>query len=582
MVYNTIQTSVSTMQADEQIKEALELHQKGELDKATEAYEKVIKKKVHDKRIYTNFAAILRSQGNAERAAHIANEGLRHCGAESPILLNTLGNALKDLQRYDEAINVYRRAIRNAPDYFDPKLSLLGSLMDGGYEKLFDLCLRSMIKKYGAKNKALINQAIIREVNMANSEQRGLNKGLEELMKIVDIENKSTEKIPEHWYLMAQLCCKNERIEESKRFYEKATRNITELAQQSKSNDFRQKAKTMHVISSWNYGCQLIRRGEFKLGWKLFEYGLKTPAPGPQRWQRSLYKPFSSGKINIWRGEALKDKSILLLGEQGIGDSMMFMTLLPKLIKEGAKITLIVPERLYEIYTRSLKECTVVADKHCKENPLKFEYFNFQSPLGSIVQHRFKSLQEFKGRDFCLVPDQQKTKELRKKYLKNSGRETKIVGLSWQGGGTKDRINEKSVKLKELLQALKGKNIVLLSLQYGDDREIVEHHSKFTELEFIDDEEIQATKDMNSWLNQVNACDAIISIANTTIHGAGGLNKPTLCLLSQKADWRWIKDESIKQSYWYPTVEIAWQQIDGSWGEAFQGIDQWLEKHKIT
>ena len=168
------------MQADEQIKEALKLHQEGELDKAANAYEKVIEKNVHDKRVYTNYAAILRSQGNAERAAQIANEGLRHCGEESPILLNTLGNALKDLQRYDEAINVYRRAIKNAQDYFDPKLSLLGALLEAGYEKLFDLCLRSMIKRYGSQNKALINQAIIREVNMANSEQRSLNKGLEE------------------------------------------------------------------------------------------------------------------------------------------------------------------------------------------------------------------------------------------------------------------------------------------------------------------------------------------------------------------------------------------------------------------
>ena len=37
-------------------------------------------------------------------------------------------------------------------------------------------------------------------------------------------------------------------------------------------------------------------------------------------------------------------------------------------------------------------------------------------------------------------------------------------------------------------------------------------------------------KNMDSWLSQVDACDAVIGVANATIHGAGGLNKPTYCL----------------------------------------------------
>ena len=74
---------------------------------------------------------------------------------------------------------------------------------------------------------------------------------------------------------------------------------------------------------------------------------------------------------------------------------------------------------------------------------------------------------------------------------------------------------------------------------------------------------------MDSWLNQVDACDAVISIANTTIHGAGGFRKPTLCLLGIKADWRWLKARS-KKSYWYPTVEMAWQAEDRAWDEAWE------------
>ena len=129
----------------------------------------------------------------------------------------------------------------------------------------------------------------------------------------------------------------------------------------------------------------------------------------------------------------------------------------------------------------------------------------------------------------------------------------------------KDRINDKSAPLNKILEKLKQYNFTLVSLQYGDDAEIVKKHASAYKIDFIDDQDIQATKDMNSWLNQVDACDAVISIANTTIHGAGGLCKPTLCLLGVKADWRWLKAQSSQRSYWYPTVEIAWREEKLGW-----------------
>ena len=283
----------------------------------------------------------------------------------------------------------------------------------------------------------------------------------------------------------------------------------------------------------------------------------------------------------MWRGENLNGKHILLLGEQGIGDSMMFITLIPKLIDEGAKITLIVPERLFTIYKRTLKQCNVIGDKQSRENTPDHREFDYQCPLGSIVQYRYKSLEDFDGRKFELKADEDVSSSMRSKYLKREDKR-KLLGISWQGGGTKDRINDKSVNLKKLLECLKNYNVKIISLQYGDDKEIVSHHSRKCKVDFIDDEEVEATKDMDKWLSQVQCCDAIISIANTTIHGAGGLNKPTLCLLGHRADWRWLKDRNETHSYWYPTVEIAWQSENGEWDSAFKRIGSWLKENDLV
>ena len=119
----------------------------------------------------------------------------------------------------------------------------------------------------------------------------------------------------------------------------------------------------------------------------------------------------------------------------------------------------------------------------------------------------------------------------------------------------------------------------ILSLQYGDDKEIVKNAANKFEVDFIDDENIQATKNMDTWLDQVEACDGIVSIANTTIHGAGSLNKPTLCLLGAKSDWRWLCDKEEKFSYWYPSVEIAWQDEENQdWGPALARLDLWMQE----
>lgn len=563
------------------VQKALDHHGRGELDEAEKLYREAIELKILDKKVFTNLAAILRGQGDPSQAALIANEGLERCDSNSPILLNTLGNALRDLKRYEEAINTFRRAIKNAPDYFDPKLSLLGSLYDGGYTKLFDLTLRAMIKKYGANNKGLINQAIIREVNRANTEGRDLNKSLEELLLILDKDEETNQRIPEHWYLMSQLCCKNDRMNEAEYFYDKGVEVIRNLITNSNSKTVREKAMRLHTISSWNFGCALVREGNFELGWKLYDYGLRTPAKGPQRWQRSLYKPFSFSKVKLWRGEDLNNKHLLLLGEQGIGDSMMFITLIPKLLIEGAKITLIVPERLLPIYKRTLSTCNVIGHTQSRENPPDHKTFDYQCPVGSIVQYRFKTITDFKDRNFKLKADPRVSNSLREKYLKNSTKK-KVLGISWQGGGTKDRINDKSVNLKKLLKCLKKYDLKIVSLQYGDDKQIVAHHAKKCQVDFIDDETVEATKDMDTWLAQVQSCDAIVSIANTTIHGAGGLNKPTLCLLGAKADWRWIRNKIEKYSYWYPSVEIAWQKENGDWDSAFQRVGEWLRENELV
>ena len=572
------------MDASPELKEAMEHHQKGDLDDAIKLYHDIVAKNSNDKRVYVNLAALLRNKGKPEAAAKIINRGLKNADAKSPILLNTMGNCLRDLGRYSEAINLYRRAIKHQPGYYDPQISIVGTLYEAGYKILSDRCLYELFKFYGPTRKGILNQIIIREVENSNIKNRPINPRLELILNQIDALSTELEpKLPIHWYLTAQLCSDAGKVNEAIKYYKKAKMASQRISlDEAYCDSLKKKAQELHTISSWNFACNLLRQGEMNWGWKLYDYGLTTPCEGAQRWQRALFKPFSFSKVPLWKGESLKNKSILLLGEQGIGDTMAFISLTKDIIKEARHVSFIVPHRLYEIYKRTLTSCSIYRDTDFKKKPEDPEKFDYQSPVGSIVQYKYKDLESFKGNNLILKSDKKITPTLRTKYL-NGQTNTPIIGISWQGGGKKERIDDKSIKLDYLIKCLSNYNLKIVSLQYGDDSKVVKNASEKHKVDFIDDPDIQATNDMNSWLNQVDSCDGIISIANTTIHGAGGLCKPTLCLLGSKSDWRWLKDRKEKWSYWYPTVEIAWQSTDGdNWNDAIKYIPKWLEKNHFV
>ena len=107
---------------------------------------------------------------------------------------------------------------------------------------------------------------------------------------------------------------------------------------------------------------------------------------------------------------------------------------------------------------------------------------------------------------------------------------------------------------------------------------MIKRLNKLKGTSLISDSSVNPFNDMDLWLSQVDACDYVISIANTTIHGAGGLGKPTACLLSKHYDWRWTHQEVYDKSYWYSSVDVFRQASDGDWKKAIQDTVQWLQR----
>ena len=118
---------------------------------------------------------------------------------------------------------------------------------------------------------------------------------------------------------------------------------------------------------------------------------------------------------------------------------------------------------------------------------------------------------------------------------------------------------------------------LFVDLQYGDSSKAVEAWLS-NNIKIFANTSINPLTSMDDWLSLVDKCDAVLSVANTTIHGAASLNKPTMCLLSRKPDWRWLDDRSIQRSYWYKSVSVARQAACGSWDDALKRSKEWIHR----
>ena len=112
----------------------------------------------------------------------------------------------------------------------------------------------------------------------------------------------------------------------------------------------RSKAIKMNDITCWNASTILLKAQDFPLGWQLFDSG-SCPSPGPSGLAACTTKALHI-QVQIWRGENLAGKHLLLLEEQAVGDVIQFMTLLPNLIAEAAHVSVLVNNRLLPIYRR--------------------------------------------------------------------------------------------------------------------------------------------------------------------------------------------------------------------------------------
>jgi Tfp pilus assembly protein PilF len=319
-----------------------------------------------------------------------------------------------------------------------------------------------------------------------------------------------------------------------------------------------------HVNAHWGLSLCYLLIGVFEKGWQEFEWRLKDPYFVKQTFPHE-YEEY------LWhKGQNLKDQTILVMAEQGLGDTIQFCRFTKRLQALGARVVLQVPQTLVELLKHLEGVDQVISSSESAQN------IDLVIPLMSIP-HRLNLQQGDLGMNQAyLFTNSERTYQLPKEIFQ---KDTLKVGIVWQGGIRESlpsswaTHHRRNIPLHYFLN-LAHPRITFYSLQKGilaeaELKEFRQNHPEF------DIHEIPIN-DFADTATIISELDLVIAVDTAVAHLAGAMGKPVWVLNRFDACWRWLMDRS--DTPWYPSMSLYRQTTDGDWAELMIRICKDLEE----
>jgi ADP-heptose:LPS heptosyltransferase len=305
--------------------------------------------------------------------------------------------------------------------------------------------------------------------------------------------------------------------------------------------------------------CSYFEQLEFDNGWKEYEWRKKTK-------EQKLLKRFNSKPE--WNGSNNKG-SLLVWGEQGIGDQILHGSILSDLKDFDGQVTVALDKKLLSLFQRTFPEYQFIANSP----NLDWGPFDQQISIASLGKFFRRTIEQFKKNSRFLRPDQ----DTKTRILNTLPKERIICGISWKSINTKIG-GRKSICLDDLIPILKMEKRHLVNLQYGDVQSEIEALNQFHQISINSFSSIDKYDDIDSLVALIDSCSYVVTTSNTTAHLSGALGKETLLLLpfSVGKFWYWHHQEG--RSIWYPSVKIFQQKQDGDWSEPIKQLKTFLDE----
>lgn len=557
------------------LRQAVEDWRAGRLDAAARACDAVLRDAPADAEAL-NLAAIVAFQaGDAERSLTLIRAAIAS-RPEAAKLHSNLGLFLAGLWRFEEAAEAHRAAVARAPDSADAHTNFGLSLAELGQLDAAEAAQRRAVEL------APDNPGILCNLGSVLRKRQQPEAAMTVFRTVLDRDPAWAPAWCNLGLALADLDRLDEGIAASRRAIETNPRlaeaydNLGVLLLASGAVDealaahrSARRLDARRAEAYWHEALILLLKGDFDAGWPAYEW----------RWRAK----FGRGRLRhtsvpAWDGSSPAGRTLLLWGEQGIGDQIMFSVYLRDLLALGANCIVEADARLEPILLRSFPGTGFIRPG---QRTADLPAVDWQIAMGSLGRWLRPSLASFPERGGYLRADPGLTERLRTRYRDRSGGQA-LIGISWRGG-TPNRpavIRARSIALQEWAPVLRTKGVAFVNLQYGDHAVELAEASAALGVPILSDEAINPLASIDAQAAQVSAMDLVVSIDNATVHLAGALGVPVWVLLPAAPDWRWLLGRD--SSPWYPNARLFRQSRRGAWDDVLGNVAAALARREWT
>jgi Flp pilus assembly protein TadD len=329
----------------------------------------------------------------------------------------------------------------------------------------------------------------------------------------------------------------------------------------------------------WEIAHLHLMTGDFAAGWDAYESRFTVA-------QASVWcYPYPHAR---WQGEPLAGKTLLLHGEQGLGDEIMCASIYPELIAEAHQVIICCQPHLVALFRDSFPGVRIEAQLRADgdawtRRPADWlagaPAIDYQIPFGSLARLRRRSAADFPAHAGYLRAAAAKLQAWAAQLAQPAQMHGLRVGICWAANPAIEdalaarRSRKKSLTLQQLEPLLGVQNAGFVSLQTWEAAAQVAAATPATRARILDAS--SGLTDFSDTAALMMNLDLVITVDTSVAHLAGALGKPVWILLPWHADWRW--HAAGNRSEWYPQARLYRQSALGDWAPVVQQMRDDLE-----
>ncbi len=327
-------------------------------------------------------------------------------------------------------------------------------------------------------------------------------------------------------------------------------------------------------MARWLLAMRRLAAGDFDTGWQGYETRFEAFPAGTASF------PFALAR---WQGEDLADATLLVHGEQGLGDEIMFASILPEVIERAKAVVVGASPGLAALFVRSFPGARIFPHNRSPESVRRWQAaspppwtkdrdFDFHAPIGTLARWLRRDAASFPGTAY-LRADADKTarfearlaaaergeRPLRVGVNLAANRDTGLMGL---------QKHVPPAEFRPLLERFEN-DIHFVSLQVRGIEPVVDGDGDARFSDFADE-----LVDFDATAALAGCLDTIVTTDTAVAHLAGALGVPALVMLKYNADWRY-GDEG-ERCLWYHSLRLVRQPRPGDWPAVIERVGDLL------